>query len=725
MYETLNFGSIPQHRKELGMSIGKLSIAEARMWLLLMGSSLALMGNVAVIDAKDGTGGARDASPSETILLEGTKTQKVGSGRRLRGIQRPYAFWKLDLDNYLYKRFYAVISDRNRGHYIPPLPMGSVIDGKLYPYTRFGIPRKVQARRIMTMRFVKAPGGAKHGGMAKGFAKFRYSPHSDWRAFDVLRADVNTAEDCHVWLCIEDTVLQPPVAGYYAVKAGKWFTLEIDLKKAAKERGLNLGEMRDMWVDWDNRADGQFGNVRLVRRGTETKYPILQDPRATQLPAHPPKKGPPVPDVKLDHSPLTETKTMTFESRRVIGLTASTGKSSSQLGAFRVVDPKHVLLIHAVGNWWFSPKGVAASKLFENVSEEKRKTDVLMKVPPGTRPKFISYIHSETFAVQTLDGGKTWTGVNGEAKPTHLKGGELGRTYGLDSLGGVIVHNQKGCSADPGPRHRVAKWSFLGSKGWGYNEKDYILEEEARHCTTCPAAFTRLPSGRIWAGLKVEGRWVPDVSGIHARYSDTDGMHWHTWKKGRTGRIPGSSGMGQYLSIKAAPYKKHVAVFWVSRRGRNSPKQTHWSWFDGTKWSSPAEVGAEVRSVVTVGKSAIFASTSKKGILRLEKDAWVPSLKQGGTLCRSGDDLMVFRMPRRGSSFEVLQMDANGQWGKPRRFDVGGEMTECSVQKHCPPNLGALAYGLKGKENTVNIMLVPNVNCKKGTAYRSERTQRD
>jgi hypothetical protein len=293
-----------------------------------------------------------------------------------------------------------------------------------------------------------------------------------------------------------------------------------------------------------------------------------------------------------------------------------------------------------------------------------------------------------------------------------LKGGELGRAYGLDSLGGVIQHNQKGCSADPGPRHRVAKWSFLGSKGWVYNEKDHILEEEARHCTTCPAAFTRLASGRIWAALKVEGRWVPDKSGIHARYSDTDGMHWLTWKNGRTGRIPGSSGMGQYLSIKATPYKEHVAVFWVSRMGRERAKQTHWSWFDGTQWSSPAEVGAEVTGVVTVGKTGIFASTRKKGILQLEKEAWVPSLKRGGTLCRSGDDLMVFRMPRRGGAFEVIQMNANGHWDKPRSFDVGGEMIEFSVQRHCPPNLGAVAYRIKGKENTMNIMLVPNTKGK-------------
>jgi len=341
------------------------------------------------------------------------------------------------------------------------------------------------------------------------------------------------------------------------------------------------------------------------------------------------------------------------------------------------------------------------------LSREKREKEPVMMVEPGTAPEFNTYKYEEPFAVQTLDGGKTWTGVNGRQASTHLKGGEIGFPCVVDSLGGIIYFNEKGCSADPGPRHRVSKWSFMGTKGWAYNEKDYVLEEESRHCTH-GASFARAPSGRIWAAVRVEGRWTPNGNAVHVRFSDTDGKHWHTWKHGRTGRVPGAWGTGRFR-YRIVPYRGQAALFWTTL---GEKKVTSWSRFDGKSWTPPENLGRELGAVVTLGKGRMFAEAGG-GILEFKDGTWIQRLKRGGVLCRSGEDLMLFQKPsKKGTAFEVIQMDANGQWGEPRRIEAGGEIARFLVQRYCPPNLGAVAVQLKGERNRIKIIMVPNMNWK-------------
>jgi hypothetical protein len=124
---------------------------------------------------------------------------------------------------------------------------------------------------------------------------------ADWSAYDLLRADVYCKDlglDYRVGL--EDEDVTPPVVGVMRVPAGRWATLELDLRAAENARGLDARKVTSMAVAVtevvestldvgkvnDKLRDVPFAlldNVSLCRRDVPAELPVVTDPSGYEL----------------------------------------------------------------------------------------------------------------------------------------------------------------------------------------------------------------------------------------------------------------------------------------------------------------------------------------------------------------------------------------------------------------------------------------------------------
>ncbi len=70
----------------------------------------------------------------------------------------------------------------------------------------------------------------------------------DWTGYELLRLDMRAESAVKIWVAVEDDLIEPPVVCEFEVPAGKWATLELDLGKAARERGLDLSKIANFWI---------------------------------------------------------------------------------------------------------------------------------------------------------------------------------------------------------------------------------------------------------------------------------------------------------------------------------------------------------------------------------------------------------------------------------------------------------------------------------------------
>src|SRR6185436_3910662 len=96
-------------------------------------------------------------------------------------------------------------------------------------------------------------------------------------------------------IVLEDEEVCPPVLRNLTVEPGKWVTLEIDLRAAVKERGLDLKRMASLAIGVNELHDkpkaprqntALIDNLRLVKRKVTAKLPVVRDPASHALPLY-------------------------------------------------------------------------------------------------------------------------------------------------------------------------------------------------------------------------------------------------------------------------------------------------------------------------------------------------------------------------------------------------------------------------------------------------------
>src|SRR5262249_3909260 len=94
---------------------------------------------------------------------------------------------------------------------------------------------------------------------------------------------------------LEDEEIGPPIVRNMTVEPGKWTTLEIDLRAAVKERGLDLKRMATLAVGVaelgakptkERQHTALIDNLRLSRQQAPSKLPVVRDSTSHALPEY-------------------------------------------------------------------------------------------------------------------------------------------------------------------------------------------------------------------------------------------------------------------------------------------------------------------------------------------------------------------------------------------------------------------------------------------------------
>jgi hypothetical protein len=410
----------------------------------------------------------------------------------------------------------------------------------------------------------------------------------DWTGWDLLRVDVKPTSAIKVWLGIEDEVIEPPVVGVYALPAGKWITLEIDLNAAAKLRRLDRKHMTNIYLTGSRteRTTVLVDNIRLVKAGAKNDLPVLRDetPMEPTPPAFPAK--PEVPALAADFKPDLSPVTLEKPTPVTLGCVVP-------VGWIAAADNRHLFL------------GCS------------RRDNVV------------------TF--QSSDGGKTWESVSGPNCRNLDHGTSRGSV--IDARGdAVTISSGPGCSGAGlyAPRQHLTKYTFTGT-GWERRPSSAILDYDIRHCGSA-ASVVRLPAGaaagRLWAAWGEVDRLRRLV--VHCKYSDDDGKTW--WQSGGSALVPESHDSDfslntySYQQARITYFRGHAAVFWQDAKG------LRWSRFDGKAWSPAEAIDADAKakvavsenegfrvpgSVVTVGEDQVFLTAwNRPGVFHFDGKSW-------------------------------------------------------------------------------------------------------
>ncbi|MCX7804838.1 MAG: hypothetical protein N3A38_06570 [Planctomycetota bacterium] len=523
------------------------------------------------------------------------------------------------------------------------------------------------------------------------------SGYRDWSACDRLLMDVRLTVESRVRLWVEDGEIEPPVVRSYEVPAGNWVTLEMDLDRAARERGLDLKEIVNFWVTVNPKGAGRIriDNIRVERGGSEARLPVLRDP-----------------------SP------MVLEPRR---LPARPVAPENAAGARDAAPVKLAAPIRA-GAGSVVPLGWL-------VAIDNRRM-LLGYTRPGTGPA------KKAGARFTLDGGATWR----EAVPPVVRNLDHGTSQGcdLDWEGtAAAVSSGPGCAGHkPTPRQWLTRYVFDGT-GWKAELPAVPIAADIRHCGS-NASMLRVRhgprAGRLWHVMgQIDRR---HSLSLHASFSDDGGLTWWPW--GRGGLIPGSresdwtTNTYCYQRPNITEYRGHIACFWQDRRG------LLWTFFDGEKWAEPAAIDARASarlevtalesfrvpgSAATLGAEEIFVTAwNVPGVLRWDGRSWRREIEEApdaGKLSVCGDQVFLFtaghvpepppwKQIRVNRYVEVrcYRRDPRGRWHGPFLLSPGGkvsilfyrQMPALVAPRYPPPDFVPVAWS---DGRTIELLRIP------------------
>jgi hypothetical protein len=551
---------------------------------------------------------------------------------------------------------------------------------------------------------------------------FRRILPMDWSAHDRLRLDVHCEEFAQtIRVQLEDEEIQPPIDRSFVVKPGKWTTLEIDLGEAVKVRRLDLKRMATLTAAVV-KVDGKtpkypcalLDNVRLSSDKAPAALPVLRDESTLELPAYYKASGAPVaerlPARQPDRTPLVDQKPIVIPLDKPLAVTP--------VGWAAAYDNQHLLV------------GFCDA--------------------------------SNPFVLQSSDGGLTWQGLDGGARPTQVPmriaqyciDHQAGRGDVVGKRSDIFIFSNMGCYGTvlSPPRYFSSKLTFTG-KGWELVKEPALVDCDPRHCTS-NQSVVRTADGRLWAAYGLVGRL--GANHINVRYSDDDGLTWKASREGTSGVIPDSIvsdrfGVGFGYSFDEpvlVPFGEGVACIWDEYPPKKERNRMRWTHFDGAKWSPVKDIPAPPRTgsvwcrphlhAVSLGGKEIFvASGFRKGIMRYNGRTWAQAPIEapfGARLSVAGDKTVVvigiksagkgdLEKPdntalRRGPMVLVAwQRGSDGKWTGPREL-VREEhpLTAMSalnelrpglqVQAYAPPNFVPIAWSCE-KQKWLKYLRIP------------------
>jgi hypothetical protein len=520
----------------------------------------------------------------------------------------------------------------------------------------------------------------------------------DWSNFDLLRVDVHCdAGPVKLWLALEDNILEPPVMRTYKIPAGKWVTIELDLKEAERIRELDLTKITNFWLMGQSpvRTTVRIDNIRIVKQDVRTPKTLLRDNSPMTVKIVQPKrpKSLSIPSqVKPDRSIIKLSEPVIVASGSIV-----------PFGWVSAYDNRFIF--------------VAYSTKDKNNPEAK----------------------DQAKAVFTEDGGRTWKQLV-DPMARNLDHGTA-RGCAIDITGdGIAVSSGPGCSGigNPSPRQHLTKYTFTG---YGWQARfPAILDSDIRHCGS-NVSVVRLRSGpykgRLCASWGQIGR--EHEMSVHVKFSDDDGQTWIPWGKGAS--LPGSQPAGWsdgtygYPETAVSPYKDHVACFWRHKRRQG----VMWSFYDGLNWSTPQEISTvtlnnmdgayrATMSAVTKGDSEIFfTATGLDTVLRWDGKSWHSEsirIEDGGMLSLAGDVVMLFTAGTVNRRWKGIRWQRrvilrchrrlpSGRWLGPMdltpefTIDEYRSMTGFSVPPYAPDNFIPLIWS-DYDEGNIKLLKVPS-----------------
>jgi hypothetical protein len=670
--------------------------------------------------------GSRAAEPADERLLlgfEDTEFEKLAKVIKLTKKEgktkdgKPFVSWQSPAELQFLGQWNLFKGNASQGDYA--MGISRVIPEQLdisYSPVKFKVPGEPQLYyNLLNNNY--ATGGA----MLHTCGIFRRIFPVDWSAYDLLRIDVYAEEGKQtVRILLEDEDIAPPILRDISVEPGKWATLEVDLRAAAKERGLDLKRMATLTVGvakWEGKVtpgkpySALIDNVRLCRRNVAAKLPVVADASAHKLPDYYRAVSKPEPEKlpgeRADRTPLKLEKPFVIATE-----TACTVAPLGWAGAY---DNQRLLLGFTKGN----------TTSVTNVQ-----------------------------VLQSLDGGQSWRGLDGGDKATGFYVNNVdhgtGRSDVVGARADVLVFTNLGCRGPSFASLRLfaRKLTFTG-KGWEVREVPDVVDCDLRHCNA-NHSIVRTADGRLWAAYGMVGRL--GVNCINLRYSDDDGLTWKGWAEGKSGLVPGSAaseekGVGFGYTFEEpclVPFGKGVACIWQERHrtGGYSYDKLKWAQFDGQAWSAleeieqPKRVGKSpvsqppTRAVSLGGKEIFLTSTFFNGVLHYQDGKWQTELADvppGSQISVAGDKTIVViaAVSEAYNKGPVVlrswQRSADGRWSAA--VDLAKEDQPLSykhdniyvlrpalvVQRHAPANFVPIAWTCEGQK-WIKFLRVPVAN---------------
>jgi hypothetical protein len=554
---------------------------------------------------------------------------------------------------------------------------------------------------------------------------FRDYYPGDWSGYARFRADVKCqGSPMTLRVILEDSisVSHYTLTRVFKVPAEEWVTVEVDLAEAArlrevkapaggnggsggngvlKGRLLNLREMANVWIGVERveaKCAVKLDNLRLVAAGAregETELPVLTDTRPFVLPEPlPPSRPKPREPLtgKLNRAPL--------EWERPVEIPLEGRSYGLQLFDVAPVDNDRMLM--AVGTI-----GV----------------------------------------LKTLDGGKTWTGLDGAAnKPTRVidhdtnAPGRVAAAMGPD----IMVLGVAKCSGGGIPIESYAILTAFDGAGWKPGKRG-LVDVDDRHCPEHGVHLTRQPNGRIWACWMHRPRTLPHF--VAARYSDDGGSTWRDSSSNGQLRITSRGqtnvyGMTWWQEQPAmpewAPRQAVGRVADISAHSRplvapwgdevlavfGSGGKLHCSFFDGKKWGPPAAAGisGEAASLCHFEGKTVYLAATDGEVYRLEDTRWIKDSPPGG-VGKGKLDYPGCRPTRLSAAGKVLVAvwtdgkklftsskpgGGRGGWSNPREmFDEERGVHHIGAPTRSVENFVPFVWSIRGKSAGARFLRVP------------------
>lgn len=533
----------------------------------------------------------------------------------------------------------------------------------------------------------------------KTFGFFNKIIDENWADYDLLRFDVYTqTKDNWAQIFLEDENISPGIAQYFDLSPDQWQTCEIDLKELNSIRGLNLSKIVALnIVSFVKQAHSskiinpfRIDNIRLAKTGTKTTTPIIKGRNKIEaipfdFPISKPQKELSL-QYKPDHNKLDQLEVFTIETNADYAV--------MPVGWVTSYDNNRIL----VG--------------FCNAA-----------------------VSSSVFIKQSLDRGKTWSGLNGQAETKMIipyNDHQCGTSSTIGQNKDVIVTTNLGCFGSYNQYVRLfTRHIEHQENGWVLREKESFVDSDLRHCNSNQTMF-RGKDGRIWLAYGYVGREA--TRSLALRYSDDNGLTYHTTLKNSNGLIPESKdekrefcGYGSYTfdEPEIVPYKNGVLIIWVNaKRGYNYKTFENGIWSDLKTIKIPPKketfnsMRPPIQVVAKENGEVFLSSTQFSGLMHFKDEVWSHigiNLTPGSKLALvGGKKIIAFTINTIESSayvkkeknakinFWLLNDDLTFQEPKEiisenfpfsiQSANAYNARTSFVVDRYSPPNLATIAY---------------------------------